>query len=349
MSSRRLRTAPLLLSLLVSCDSRVDDDYMGRSLLHLEGRVIIADPQARDDLVPALAFSGRDGVEFMNVEARGDFPNNFSIEIYAPPPNGAIFGHEDDPLIPEGQRVAVANITAIPASHPGRMVLAKHVFSVPNSALPACATTPTCDHVERWCLDELQTDCRVVGLRACDGDCTPVLSEGNEAIQLNDDTPGSIPGLSEQHIVLWTRDGVPSSSVLSHFLGLTEDLPAGYSLVELGAQLDHDAVKDDPSLEPLLAKQGCLGAECAEEFEGEARLRYQRLHQVDPDDLKEQYEAAGDEEAYDALDGELEILALEFAIRVGFDISEYRGTKLVHDPRAKLQIRISPDVEQIFF
>lgn len=355
----------VLLPLLASCESRVDDEYRGSSLLHIEGRVVIADAEAGDDLIPALAFPSHHGTLFVDVDVRGDFPNNFSLDVYEPPPASAIYSSDDSPLIPQGTHLAIAYITAMPRNHPDRMVLAKEVYSVPNSELPACATTPACDHVERWCVDEQQLDCRLVGLPSCDGDCQPVLSEGNQSIQLNDDTPGSFAGLSERHVLLWTRDGMSKSSIWLSVLGVKEDLPPGYSLIALGTPRPRESSActmlsdsgesvpcDDsspwgPSIEPPpVSAETCLGEECAELFEEEALAQYNRTHGTNYGDLDSLWQDDSSGEL-DSVYDEVQLLSLQLAMDHGFDISEYPGTVVIRDPNTRLTVRISPDVEPL--
>jgi hypothetical protein len=324
-----------LLPLVAACDSRADDDYRGEALLHLEGRVVIADPNAPDDLVPALLFPGPNGQEVLDVTARGDFPNNFSLEVFAPPPESALFTIEDEAFVPAGTKLGLAYITAISREHPKKFVLAGLVETASAEDLPACADAePACQRIERWCADESREDCRIVGI-TCDGDCPPAYSSGNPAIQINDDSAADMyAGLSEHHLILWTDKGLPKDTVFAQLLGLKEDVAPGYALIEV------DTSKDDPELD-----QACAGEDCVELFTDAAVERYNEIHGTDYQNTEDPRLEALPEDEYDRVDDALAVYALEIALEQGYDISELQGTRVIHDETTKLRIRIAPGIE----
>ncbi|MDB4987876.1 MAG: hypothetical protein JWN04_3054 [Myxococcaceae bacterium] len=354
MGKARHYISPLaLLAAVTACDSRVGSAYQGTSLLHLEGRVVIADANVPDDLVPALAFPSKQGMTFVDVQVHGDFPNNFSLDVFAPPPDSAIATHQLESLLPEGAEVAVAYIAALPRQHVSTFVTANKQQVLDKDSLPACAADPACDHVEKWCTDTL--GCRTVGLPRCESNsCMPLYSEGNDAIHL--DETEAFAGLSESHILVWTRTGLSDSSLFSHLFGIKEDLPPGYSLVEIGMQRKHSsydtdqcvsgsACEDGPS-SPAPTAANCQGEDCGAVFLDEAFARYNAQHGT-------AFRSIGDipsdsEDAYDAIHDEVWNLALQLAVEHGVDISEYPDAQVIHDAQAKLTVRIAHDVQLAF-
>jgi hypothetical protein len=341
------------LALTAACDARADRDYQGESLLHVQGRVVLEDLESSSELVPALAYplaraEGR-RITLVSVEARGEFPSNFQLDVYAPPPAEAIVSGAEDPFLPRDAELAIAYLTAVPADHPGYFVQADWLEEIATSAVSACAAAePACQHAERWCLDDGQEDCRTLGF-PCEwgGECAPVVDEGNPAIILNEDTPCTLyAGLSE-HLKIWTRGGFSKDAVFSHLLGLRDDLRPGYNVVALGAPYEHDK---DEQLEPEALPNGgeCLAEECGELFEEAAFARYNDVHHTSYQSYDDLPDEESDPDGHAAISDELQRYALELAIEAGYDIAAFAGTKLVSDPSTKLQIRIARDVEPLF-
>jgi hypothetical protein len=119
------RVPPLLLftlglsvtGLVGGCDSQASTAYRGEPLLTVVGSVEIALESTEGELSPALAFLNREHaeVEIVDVDAQGEFPAVFTVQVYEPPPLGAfapILSGQGTPT------AALAFITAVTASHP---------------------------------------------------------------------------------------------------------------------------------------------------------------------------------------------------------------------------------------
>lgn len=266
-----------LLASLAACDSRADQDYRGESLLHLEGRVVLADESAPEGLVPAVVYSTRTGLELVDVTVQGQFPADFRLDLYAPPPPSAIAVDTRAELPAEKGEFAIGSITAARPDHLPKLLLASRESSfkvdrqAPTGFLdhPLCAEDPRCLQAgqkcaddarcvsfEEWCVDETEKECRTVGLGSCEtkGDvdeCEPLFSEGNELIFTDTRAVKQFAGFSERYVVFWTRSGLPKTHYYLAALGVEEDLAPGYTLVELGEERDwgHDSDSDSTSAE----------------------------------------------------------------------------------------------------
>ena len=385
-----------MLVFLAACDTRADGDYRGESLLHLEGRVVLADERAPEGLVPALAFSTHHGVEIVDVSVQGQFPADFRMDLYAPPPASAI---EVDPRAEapaEQGEFAIGAITAVAPDHPSQLLVASSTASWrldPQLALgyadlascaadqaclragQQCQQDARCDHVERWCLDETDSECRTVGLPKCgsDGaaaDCEPLFSEGNALIVTGELEQKKFAGFSDQYVIVWTRHGMPKTAWYLAALGVQEDLAPGYSLIQLGTAPDDPADSSSASdtdssagigtvagtaqsgTDPCAGERAprapldsaaCLGSQCVELFESETFARYNERHgtsfrclaEVDELEFREASE----------IEDELTYIAEKLAIARGISVAELVGTKVIHDRNIKLSIHISPDAE----
>lgn len=104
---------------LIGCGDRMmTEDYQGESLLRLRGSVAI--PLALQGSVyePAIGWwsvpkSGEVGFPYMRinrVDVAGDFPANFTIDVFDPPPEESLLNDEDagEPAYAEGVITAVA-------------------------------------------------------------------------------------------------------------------------------------------------------------------------------------------------------------------------------------------------
>lgn len=408
-----LRTPISYVTLLVSvaaCDSRADENYQGTSLLHLQGRVVLADESAPESLVPAVAFMTPDGVEIIDVAVQGDFPSNFRMDLYEPPPPTAIIRdmRAEDPA--EQGEYAIASITAAPPDHPSKLLFASSSEIWDKTIIPydgcagdpscvraesRCADDPDCAVVERWCLDNTRTECRTVGLPSCatfgwsgepvedeleEADCEPLFSEGNDSIYTYERAIEEFAGYAERHVIFWTRGGLPKTHWELAALGIEEDLAPGYSLVELGEEPPYDDSDDasgssqeggalvgssdssedpgDSSL-PVVCEaeserapeaplpRSCILDECVALFQAETFARYNERHGTSFRCLEEVWEVPAD----DVWETEMELFYIseKLAIAHGLSIAQLIGTKVIHDPKSKLSIRISKDVDPLIF
>jgi hypothetical protein len=105
---------------LLGCDARVGEEYRGESLLRLQGKLVVENPDAPSELVPALGFmhpelsDGAVDVSVMEVDVSGEFPGNFTLDVMSPPPAAVMVtpAAEDLPDFTHGF------ITAVTPEHP---------------------------------------------------------------------------------------------------------------------------------------------------------------------------------------------------------------------------------------
>ena len=110
-----------LAALVCGCDARATEDYRGEPLLTLSGKLVLETGSAPDDLVPALAFrTDQSTIQFLDVDTRGEFPANFSLDVMSPPPSAAM------KRVPGAPDYAIAYISAVPADHPSGITPIEH-------------------------------------------------------------------------------------------------------------------------------------------------------------------------------------------------------------------------------
>ena len=377
---------------LAACDPRADQDYRGESLLHLEGRVVLADESAPHGLVPAVAFAIPDGLEIVDVAVQGQFPADFRMDLYAPPPPNAITSELRGETPAERAEFAIGAITAVPPDHSSQLLFASSEASWSlDPRLPLgfadlsscaedprcvragqkCEQEPRCDRVERWCLDVSDTECRTVGMPACEdeedeADCEPLFSEGNELIHTYDQGLRKFAGFSERYVIIWTRSGLPKTHLYLAVIGVEEDLAPGYHLIQLGEEPEYeddsdsdsdssedsvdssdqdstDVCAEERAAETPSRSASCVAFGCIERFEAETFARYNERHGTSFRCMAE-IDAMEFEEA-SRIEDELVYIAQTIALARGVSIAELVGTKVIHDPKTKLSIHISRDAE----
>ena len=102
----------------IGCDARVGEDYRGEVLFRMKGSLVLEEGQLAPDSVPALAFpdfKGQGGMRILDVEAHGEFPASFTIDVMSPPPAEVLVTY---PGLP---RFASGLITAVPEDHPAEI------------------------------------------------------------------------------------------------------------------------------------------------------------------------------------------------------------------------------------
>jgi hypothetical protein len=102
-----------LAGLCVGCDAQAGEQYGGEPLLTMTGSVKFAlDVPNEQDLVPMIAFRSLDsGMYMINVEAEGQFPAEFTLNVYDTPPEEALVRGEADSS-GEQPRVAMGHVIA---------------------------------------------------------------------------------------------------------------------------------------------------------------------------------------------------------------------------------------------
>jgi hypothetical protein len=108
----------LAFALATGCDAQVSPRFTGEALLTITGSVQIQQPDHGDLVVPALAFwiPSKGEVRIQDVEVQGEFPSDFRLDVYEPPPTEAYF--EATRQGSGEPRMAAGYITAVAADHP---------------------------------------------------------------------------------------------------------------------------------------------------------------------------------------------------------------------------------------
>jgi hypothetical protein len=347
-----------LATLAVSgCDSRAGTDYAGTSLLHLEGRVVLPADAPSGVLQPVLtcAAASEEKMVILDVEAQGDFPSRFSLDLYAPLPAECA----DTPAswlgISGGKRFALLTISAMSAGHPDAIYWpATDPGLLDKSSDPRCAADPACEAVARWCVTDDGTEhCKTAYYGGClpedDEACVPLYTSGDPAVFMAPDDPGAFAGVSDDHLVVWTESGLPKSTVLAHVIGITEDLPAGYTLIALGKERPVNGCLGDQTGTCVsdVDTDKCAGEQCADPFFGEALQVYNQRHGTRYASETEIGLDASSEDEFDAATQEITDTALTLAVERGVDISAWDGSRVVHDPHAKLDLTLVPADQRV--
>jgi hypothetical protein len=126
MRTMTIAAAGVLL-LHAGCDAKAGDDYQGEPLLSFEGSVRLASTQIEGELEPAIAFvPTQSRLEILDVEVRGSFPANFTLDVLAPPAKGALTSARAYIReAPKEQKLALGYITAVAADHPSEVRMAE--------------------------------------------------------------------------------------------------------------------------------------------------------------------------------------------------------------------------------
>lgn len=236
-----------ILSFLAwGCDAQAGTDYRGQSLLTLLGTVEIPEPRAAGQFVPALMFpdgSSSSTYQLVDVAVEGEFPSEFRIDIYKPPPNHVL---ESVPSLHEPP-AAVGWITAVPQDHEQSIRFASTRGT--SSSVPAC-TTPDCSSCEdtascrstaQWCAQdgECYREERICPRYVSpDGECTILSSEGDA--RLKRDPSEVFAGFSQNFVVAYLSGAVGRDSFTAFALGAHEALAAGYHLLAMRRPSDKE-------------------------------------------------------------------------------------------------------------
>jgi hypothetical protein len=248
---------------LCACDRQAPADYTGEPLLSMHGRVELA--VERDDagsLIPALAFrNDEDGsLHIVDVEVDGDFPAEFVLDVYLPPPPQSfveISEYLDEP------DVAVGFITAVTPDHPELVRFASGGEIGAASGVAGGEITSVsrwCSADESECYEERKT-CPMIDSPA--EDCE-ISATGDPALKI--DPWQHFAGLSQNYAVLYLSEAAPADSYTAFLLGNAGVLAAGYHLV----RLERNPQADD--------ERGCVS-----EAERLAAERYNDEHGTDWD------------------------------------------------------------------
>jgi hypothetical protein len=208
---------------VAGCDSQVTPRYVGESLLSLSGEVTITDDHTQGTLEPALAFENQDlgRLEIMDVASQGKFPSDFSLQVYTPPPSGALVAG------PAGEpRYALGYVTAVSAHHRSAVNFAENTVESGSCDMQVCLIDfEACDPHGDSCYRET---------RRCDvnhKNCVVVATSGDAA--LGQDPRKFFAGLSANYQVLYLDAAAEADSALAKRFAEGARLSAGYHLLEV--------------------------------------------------------------------------------------------------------------------
>lgn len=258
---------------LAGCSSRAGTDYKGESLMHLTGKVVLQS-DTRSDLVPALAYwpgTPTKDFELVDVDVTGQFPASFTLDVFEPPPDGALFyAGGDARAFPEDPRIGFAYITAVPPDHAATVPQFLHEGSSSCSKVcpngdPTCAQTSTqsCTQTNSWCTRDHTSCYEETSDCAPDGtNCVVTQSTGDPKLK---NVWADFGGLSENYIVIYVDHDAAAGSATAFTFGGRKPMSRGYHLVQV---------------RELSAEENAAAVACAEGADAEALARYNAEHRT---------------------------------------------------------------------
>lgn len=319
-----LALAPCACALL-GCDRQAPADYSGEPLLSMRGRVELAlEHPAEASLVPALAFRNHESSELriVDVEVSGEFPAEFALDVYLPPPPSAfvaISEHVDEP------EVALGYIAAVTPDHPATIRFAGGEQSGGGGATDGEQVS-----IAEWCTadgDECYRETTTCPSVDSPREECETSGEGDPA--LKQDPWEHFAGLSENYAVVYLSKAVPADSYTSYLLGGDGPLARGYHLLKL-----------EP--DPRADEEGICGGE-AEQL---AAQRYNDRHDSDHtlDELMNSGCASSDEDCLPERARD-EFATLRELAKVELDCpNDVKLTAIAHPEREAISVRIGDDL-----
>jgi hypothetical protein len=235
-ASNKLRMSVALVGIWAGCDAQTGEPYRGEPLLTMTGSVELAlEVENQDALIPTLAFRGsNDDMHLAEAEVEGEFPAEFTLNVYEPPPAAAVQSLQDS--MPPGPRFAIGYISAVTPDTPDTFrYSAYYTGNAGNCRRDEASGEELCEGTRRWCTDD-ETACYVetVTCPTADSpaeDCT-VVSEGDPQLKL--ELWQRFAGLSENYMVLWLESAAPPRSWFTYVVGERDrGLAQGYHLLAI--------------------------------------------------------------------------------------------------------------------
>jgi len=266
--------------LIAACNPQASTKYRGEPLLTMSGSVELALESTSGELSPALAFLNRERaeIEIIDVEAQGEFPAEFTIRVYDPPPRSAFFPILNDSMLDDEQApaAALAFITAVTPSHADQIRFAdnqeiSHRPSLCNGGPCACPESGCVRSENKLCTNDGET-CFVEKVTCPQSDspeeeCSTEYS-GDPSV--GDNPWKSFAGLSENYAIVYVDHAIEARSPAALALGTRDALEPGYTLL---------------SIHRLTQQEAAEAAECAEAAGALALERFNREHDTDYDEL----------------------------------------------------------------
>lgn len=100
-----------------ACSAQKGSDYAGKPAAQVRGTIVTQGTPPPNDAIVQLVWNNfaksGDTLESANVPARGDFPANFTIDIFSPPSSDQLNDFSRKGMLPNESRVGVATIYAV--------------------------------------------------------------------------------------------------------------------------------------------------------------------------------------------------------------------------------------------
>jgi hypothetical protein len=274
--------APCALSIaaLLGCDARAGEDYRGEVLFQMKGSLVLEQGELAPDSVPALAFNDQMGnMLILDVEAHGEFPASFSIDVMSPPPAKALATSAGLP----GD--AVGWITALPEDHPAQIDASRN-----NDG-----------GARTWCKNPDETDCYrsidtcITGTDQCYHElarCTPQpwpdtmgpwCEEVDEILEQSGDPSiwyfwANFAGLSLDYFLLYVDRSAPAGTARKYIESMWEDGFTGSHIPNVFGNEPITAGYHLVHVRRLMGMERAAGEACVDQIERKYMSEYNQAH-----------------------------------------------------------------------
>lgn len=222
---------------LAGCDAQATTEYEGNSLFSMSGRIEVA-LEASDDLIPAIAFMapGADEIRFVPAAVSGEFPANFRLDLYEPPPASVVdgFEYEEHPGEP---RYTIGYIAAVTPNHLTTLYYGTSCTGTSENPVcndEGCTGAMECKTFDASHRGTIHMFCPV-GADAAS--ITPPLQQCEITSRSGDPMLGSLwkdpmfAGAADNYAVAYLAGAAPAGGFVARRLGAPEGLSAGYHLL----------------------------------------------------------------------------------------------------------------------
>jgi len=222
-----------LMGMLAGCDAQTGEQYRGEPLFTMTGSVELAlTVEDQEELIPALAFRGLNSdLYLMDADVEGQFPAEFTLNVYEPPPEAAmqVLGDYHAPQ----PRLAIGYVTAVTPETPAMFHYSQNQAGSGSCWPDAETGLRVCEERTEWCTND-DSEC-YVEVKTCHDadnhpdDCT-VEAEGDPTLKRP--LEESFAGLSENFLVLWLEEPAAPRTWIAYAVGQRDEgLAKGYHLL----------------------------------------------------------------------------------------------------------------------
>jgi hypothetical protein len=246
-----------------ACGTQATDEYLGEPLLSMRGVVSTDSSGVTADSIPALCFiepqygvslridrlpdairedidnilqvGGEAEAHILDVEARGQFPAEFDIEVFTPPPSAALsrlFGGEP--------KAAFGRVCAVTQEHPakGQQLSTLGISDCDKEPPHACVgrTVRMTRDGSRYYSEHHDCPALDAPVEACE-----VTSEGDPRLLAATGGFEHVYGVDERTHVVYLAEPAPAGSYTAYLLAAPDGLDAGYHVRSSVRALKDDA------------------------------------------------------------------------------------------------------------